>query len=146
MLVLIACIAVQLGVDARLVQELAIHENSRLDPNKVGLTGDLGLFQINPEYLDYFIEQYWSGDKQEVIRVLGKYEKFNWRDPRHNTYMGVRILRSLMEDPRLNTWQALIAYNCGKARVLSGLIPQTSLDSANKIFTKWQLADGVVLR
>ena len=146
MLVLIACIAVQLGVDARLAQELAIHENSRLDPNKVGVSGDLGLFQLNPEYLDYFIEVHWTGGKQEVIRVLGKYEKFNWKDPKHNTFMGVCILRDLMEDPRLNVWQALIAYNCGKARVLTGLIPEASLDQANAIYTKWQLSNGVVLR
>lgn len=146
MLALIALIAVQLGVDARLAQELAIHENPKLIPEKIGYTGDLGIFQLNPEYLDFFIGKYWDGQKKDVIRVLGKFEKFDWKNPRHNSFVGISILRDLIQDEKLNVWQALIAYNCGRARVLRGDPPERSIIHANSIFAAWQLAEGVVLQ
>lgn len=146
MLALIAMIAVQLGVDARLSQELALGENHKLSCTVIGVTGDLGLFQLNPEYLDYFILTYWTGNEKEVVKVLGKFEKFNWKNPRHNAFVGICILRDHLKEDRFNVWQALIAYNCGSEPVLAGKPPVRSIEHANRIFTRWRDAKGAVLR
>lgn len=146
MLALIAAIALQLGVSPRLAQEVALHENRRLDPLAIGVTGDLGLFQINPAWLSHFVELHWNNNEHEVVAVLGDYAPFDWRKPEHNAFMGICILRSLLSDKSINTWQALIAYNCGLSRVKARDIPPKSLDYATSIYLAWTTSRGEVLR
>ena len=55
MIALIMAIAIQIGVDGRLAVEIAKSENSALDAELIGVTGDLGIMQLNPRYLDYFV-------------------------------------------------------------------------------------------
>jgi len=136
MLALIATIALSLGVDARLVQEVALAENPSLDPEAVGTTGDLGIMQINAQYLDYFLSLYWKSD----------WPPFDWKNPRDNVYLGVCVLKDLIENPYINTWQALIAYNCGLARLKSGNVPPASIEYATRIFINWTESGGEILK
>ena len=130
---LILSIALNVGVDGNLAVSLALTENRELDPLAVGTTGDLGIMQLNPYYLDYFVQEYW--DKPEV---------FNWRNPEHNIYVGLRYLKYLIDIPGLNVWQAVIAYNCGIVPVLNGAPPNMSIEYANTVFFTWQERTGVI--
>jgi len=145
MLSLIASVALALGFDARLAQEVALKENPALDPAVISVTGDLGLMQINSDYLDYYLDMYWYGDRQTVVRVMGEFVPFQWANPKHNAYLGIRILKDLVHNPYINTWQALIAYNCGLARLKSGLVPESSVQYATDIYTAWLESKGVPL-
>ena len=128
----ILAIALEVGVDKNLAVSVAITENPELDPETIGVTGDLGIMQLNPTYLDHFIACYWD-----------KPGNFDWRDPEHNIYVGLRHLKYLMSIPSFNTWQAVIAYNCGEYAVLSGAPPNASIDYANTVFFAWQERQGI---
>ena len=132
MIALIMAIAIQIGVDGRLAVEIAKSENSDLDAELIGVTGDLGIMQLNPRYLEYFVGRYW--DKSGV---------FDWQNPEHNIYVALRHLKYLLDRPDFNEWQAIMAYNCGAAAVRSGNPPSTSIDYANAIYSRWKGADGV---
>ncbi|MDR1902052.1 MAG: lytic transglycosylase domain-containing protein [Treponema sp.] len=127
MIALILSIALEIGIDGRLAVEIARKENHGLIADKVGISGDLGVMQLNPRYLDYFIKHYW--DKRDV---------FNWKNPEHNIYVGLRHLKYLLSIPDFNEWQAIMAYNCGEAAVSSGAPPSSSIDYANEIYTRWK--------
>jgi soluble lytic murein transglycosylase-like protein len=72
--------------------------------NKNG-TQDLGLYQLNTQYIDLFCEQFWDIDKP-----------FNPFNPYHSTYIGVQYLRWLYD--MFGNWEkAIKAYNVGYTRV-----------------------------
>jgi soluble lytic murein transglycosylase-like protein len=124
---LILTIALEVGVDGRLAVSVAEKENSTLEADKIGVTGDLGVMQINPKYIVYFVGRYW--DRQGV---------FDWKKPEHNIYVGLRHLKYLLTIPEFNTWQAIMAYNCGEYAVRSGTPPASSIEYANAVYTAWQ--------
>lgn len=130
---LILSIALEVGVDKNLAVSVAITENPALNPVEIGVTGDLGIMQLNPIYLDHFISCYWD-----------KPGTFDWRDPEHNIYVGLKHLRYLMAIPGLNTWQAVIAYNCGEVPVLNGNPPEASVEYAKMVFYAWEKRRGVI--
>ena len=124
MLILVAEIALQVGVPPRLAQELAMYE-SGLDPECVGITGDLGIMQLNPAYLSWFKGKFWH---QGV--------PFNWKEPRHNIYVGLRYLKWIHDEYEFNWWTSLVAYNCGPDRVAAKYPPDESIEFANKIIAR----------
>ena len=129
---LIMAIALEVGVDGHLAVSLALTENPALNPMEIGVTGDLGIMQLNPTYVDHFVVCYWD-----------KPGAFDWRNPEHNIYVGLSHLRYLMGIPGMNTWQAVIAYNCGEVPVLNGAPPNSSIEYANTIFLMWEERRGV---
>jgi soluble lytic murein transglycosylase-like protein len=127
MIALILAIALEVGVDGPLAVEIAKKENQKLDPHKIGVTGDLGIMQLNPNYIDYFVVKYW--DKPGV---------FDWKNPEHNIYVGLRHLKYLLSKPGYNVWKALVAYNAGEGAVRSGDPPNSSIEYANYIMSRWK--------
>jgi soluble lytic murein transglycosylase-like protein len=122
MVALILAIALEVGIDGKLAVSVVRAENISLEAEKVGITGDLGIMQLNPNYLEYFADQYW--DKEWA---------FDWRTPYDNVYVGLKHLKYLVSLPGFNVWMALIAYNAGESAVRSGNPPDSSIDYANKI-------------
>ncbi|MDR2484973.1 MAG: lytic transglycosylase domain-containing protein [Treponema sp.] len=127
MIALILAIALEVGVDGNLAVSVAVMENARFEADSVGITGDLGIMQLNPAYLDYFVGQYW--DKDWV---------FDWRTPYDNIYVGLRHLKYLLSVPDFNVWQAIMAYNCGEFAVRSGAPPASSIEYANTVYIAWR--------
>jgi soluble lytic murein transglycosylase-like protein len=127
MIALILAIALEVGIDGNLAVVVALAENSSLEAEKIGVSGDLGIMQLNPKYLDFFIGKYW--DKPDI---------FDWRNPAHNIYIGLRHLKYLMTIPDFNAWQAIMAYNCGEYAVRSGSPPMVSIEYANGIYIAWK--------
>jgi soluble lytic murein transglycosylase-like protein len=83
--------------------------------------------QLNPNYIDYFVEKYWD-----------KGWAFDWRNPYDNIYVGLRHLKYLLMIRDFNAWQAIMAYNCGEYAVRSGAPPASSIEYANAVFTVWR--------
>jgi len=127
MVALILAIALEVGIDGNLAVSVARAENPALEAERIGITGDLGIMQLNPMYLDYFVDRYW--DKDWV---------FDWRTPYDNVYVGLKHLKYLVSLPGFNVWMALIAYNAGESAVRSGKPPDSSIDYANTIMWRWK--------
>jgi hypothetical protein len=127
MIALIFAIALEVGIDGWLAVAVAVAENAALEADKIGVTGDLGIMQLNPKYIDYFIGRYW--DKPGI---------FDWRNPEHNIYVGLRHLKYLLAIPEFSAWQAILAYNCGESAARSGAPPASSIEYANAVHTAWQ--------
>ena len=127
MIALILAIALEVGIDGSLAVSVIKMENPMLDAGKIGITGDLGIMQLNPNYLDWFIERYWD-----------KPGSFDWRKAEHNMYVGLRHLKYLLSIPEFNTWQAIMAYNCGEGAVHSGAPPASSIEYANAVYGAWK--------
>jgi hypothetical protein len=124
---LIIAIALEVGVDGRLAVEIATKENCYFEREKIGITGDLGIMQLNPAYLDWFVKTYW--DKEGA---------FDWRKAEHNIYVGLRHLKYLLSIADFNEWQAIMAYNCGEQAVRSGAPPISSIEYANTVYIAWR--------
>jgi soluble lytic murein transglycosylase-like protein len=127
MIALILAIALEVGIDGSLAVSVAVTENAAFESDKIGATGDLGVMQLNPGYIGYFIEQYW--DKPGV---------FEWKNPEHNIYVGLRHLKRLLSIAEFNEWQAIMAYNCGEQAVRSGAPPESSIEYANAVYIAWK--------
>lgn len=127
LIALILAIALEVGVDGNLAVSVALAENSALESERIGVTGDLGIMQLNPKYLDYFVDQYW--DKDWV---------FNWRVPYDNIYIGLKNLKYLLSIPSFNEWQAILAYNAGEGNVRNGTPKSESIDYANQVYAAWK--------
>jgi hypothetical protein len=127
MAALILAIALEVGIDGRLAVSVAVAENAALENDKIGISGDLGIMQLNPVYLDWFIKTYWD-----------KPGRFDWKNPEHNIYIGLRHLKYLLSIPDFNTWQAIMADNCGEHAVRSGHAPNASIEYANAVYTAWR--------
>ena len=102
-------------------------ENPALEADRIGITGDLGIMQLNPNYLDYFVGKYWN-----------KPDGFDWKKAEHNIYVGLRHLKYLLSIPDFNEWQAIMAYNCGEYAVRSGTPPPSSIEYANAVYIAWR--------
>jgi hypothetical protein len=124
---LILAIALDVGVDGRLAVEIATKENCCFEREKIGITGDLGIMQLNPVYLEWFVKTYW--DKEGA---------FDWKKPEHNIYVGLRHLKYLLSIADFNEWQAIMAYNCGEQAVRSGSPPTSSIEYANTVYIAWR--------
>jgi soluble lytic murein transglycosylase-like protein len=83
--------------------------------------------QLNPKYIDWFVETYWQ-----------KAEIFDWRNPDHNIYIGLRHLKYLLSLADFSEWQAIAAYNCGEYAVRRGRLPDASIDYANAVYAAWR--------
>jgi hypothetical protein len=129
---LLITIATEVGVDPCLAQAVALHENPRLIPDLVAGpnnngTYDYGILGLNSAYIDYFTAQYW--DKEGV---------FDWKNPEHNIYVGLRHLKYLIGVSHFNIWLALVFYNSGqKWHMEGGVPPASSVEYANRIFARW---------
>jgi hypothetical protein len=124
---LIIAIAFEVDVDGRLAVEIATKENCCLEREKIGITGDLGIMQLNPAYLDWFVKTYW--DKEGA---------FDWKKPGHNIYVGLRHLKYMLSIADFNEWQAIMAYNCGEQSVRGGTPPVSSIEYANAVYIAWR--------
>jgi soluble lytic murein transglycosylase-like protein len=127
MIALIMSIALEVGVPGTLAIEVVKAENAGFIADYVGITGDLGIMQLNPRYIDYFVERYWD-----------KPGEFCWHNPEHNIYIGLRHLKYLLSIPDFNAWQAIMAYNCGEQAVRGGAPPPSSIDYANAVYIAWR--------
>jgi hypothetical protein len=54
MIALILAIALEVGIDGNLAVAVARAENPALEAETIGVTRDLGIMQLNPNYIDYF--------------------------------------------------------------------------------------------
>ncbi|GHV78589.1 hypothetical protein AGMMS49944_03800 [Spirochaetia bacterium] len=124
---LVLSLALEIGVDGNLAVQLVLAENSYMEPDRVGVTGDLGIMQLNPDYLDYFVDRYWDKDWE-----------FNWRAPYDNIYVGLKHLKYLLSIPQFNEWQSILAYNAGEGNVIRGTPKSESVEYANRVFAAWR--------
>jgi hypothetical protein len=86
---------------------------------------DLGLWQLNDRYIwADFIPRYW--DREDVFR---------WNDPYHSTYLAIRHIKWLYTHG-FNHWQVILAYNCGYWALLSNSVPVSSIEYANRAFSR----------
>lgn len=111
-----------LGDDSNLDVAILMHENPKFDPNAIHVnengTVDLFLWQMNDRYLwTTFKDRYWKFENVE-------FNPANWK---HSTYVAVHHIHYLKE--KLGAEDDIImAYNCGETRVMSGDIPQSTLN------------------
>jgi soluble lytic murein transglycosylase-like protein len=114
---MILAVALEVGVPPYLALSVAMTENPGLDPLAVHVnadgTEDRGIMQLNSGW--------YNGD---------------WKDPETNIRAGCEHLKWMIEQPGMNTWTAVVAYNCGYARLLAGP-PSSSIEYANKVFERY---------
>lgn len=118
----------ELEIDSDLVVAILMAENPEFDPEAVHRntngTIDCGLFQLNDRYLwTSFKDSYWF-DNVEL-------DPFNWK---HNTYIAVHHIAYLQKKMKVLD-EAVMAYNCGTATVMSGSIPETTKAYLKKVKT-----------
>jgi hypothetical protein len=117
---------VPLGVALAILNE----ENPDLRFNAINTknqngTRDLGLWQLNEYWLEHdFISRYWD-----------RPDKFRWDNPYHSTYIAIRHIRWLYARG-FNHWQVILAYNCGAGAIDSNNVPSSSIDYANRAFSR----------
>lgn len=104
------------GVDPNLVCAIIQVENPDLNPRAVNVnrngTKDLGIMQLNSSW----------------------FKHPEWYDINVNVYHGVAFIAELQYGKKLDTWDLLIAYNCGYWGWKDGPPPQ-SIDYAAKVAT-----------
>ena len=118
----------ELEVDSDLAVSHLMTENPELDVDAVHLningTVDCGLWQLNDRYLwTSFKDAYWF----ENVEL----NPFNWK---HNTYIAVHHIAYLQKKLKV-TDDAIMAYNCGIAAVMSGDIPDSTKVYLKKVKT-----------
>lgn len=92
--------------------------------NKHNNTYDYGLFQLNSANYRWFNQKYFSSLDVE----------FNFKNPKHNMYVGLHYIYDLKNQFNGNMYLALCAYNWGIGNVLSGkTIPKIVDQYAKKI-------------
>jgi len=120
----------ELGINPYFAMSILRTENCQgraNPPANVNRNGsrDLGMWQINSNYLDWFVSRHWHHR-----------ETFNVHDPFHNTYVALRIIQSLYHQtrnvPGCRETNVAMAYNGGIGRVLSGTSPQASINYAHR--------------
>ncbi len=89
-----------------LLKAVAIHE-SGLDENIIGCSGDLGLMQLNPRYIESYLSD------------MGWEWEFEWSQPRDNIMLGAFILSQNLKYYDGDVDKALSAYNTGIGRTNS---------------------------
>jgi soluble lytic murein transglycosylase-like protein len=65
----------------------------------------------------------------------------NWQDPETNIRAGCLHLKWLMDQPGMNEWAAVVAYNCGLTRFRKGP-PASSVAYACRVFERRQRYQG----
>lgn len=97
--------------------------------NIEGVTGDLGLMQLNPKYLDYFADMFNNG------------LPFDPFDPYTNIAIGIAYLSHLYR--QLDNWEdAVKAYNCGAGKVINNKVPMRTIKYQKEIFQySWVLKE-----
>ena len=132
------------GILVPVAKAILFKENQGLNPNACPFnkdgSQDLGLFQINSNYLwKDFVPNYWD-----------RKEEFQWDDPFHNTYIAVRHIRWLydifddlsMPTVQSKTFIVAMAYNCGAGAVFKGDVPKSSVDYAKSVvYMVWGVHD-----
>jgi soluble lytic murein transglycosylase-like protein len=120
-MLLIITIAVEIGIPPYFTLAIALTENNTLNPlavsplNENG-TVDLGIMQLNSRY----------------------YGDINWRDPETNIRTGCQHIKSLIDNPGLNTyWGVAASYNCGVGRFLTEGPPPQTIDYACRVMERW---------
>lgn len=91
---LIQTYALQYGVDPTIATSVAAVE-SQFDSNKIGITGDVGVFQLNP-------------------KSFPKYTIKQLKDPKLNIQLGIKYLAKMKKECKHKdgiTW--LVCYNYG---------------------------------
>jgi len=96
----------------------AIHKND----GKV-ISYDLGIFQINSRYIDYFVSKYWVLERN--------FKVFNEDD---NIILAVAILKDYVNYFQ-NDSLAVMAYNAGISCVIHNEIPQSTLVYCKKFIS-----------
>lgn len=74
--------------------------------NVRGFTGDVGIFQLNPQYIAYYEERFWE-----------RKESFNPWDPFHNIEISVQYMKWLYEIMDKNWEMAIKSYNVGPSKL-----------------------------
>lgn len=88
--------------------------------NVKGCSGDIGIFQLNPYYINYYEDKFWDKNK-----------KFNPWNPYHNIEMGIIYIKWLYE--YYNNWpNAIMAFNIGPTSVTNNM----KVHIGNKYFVK----------
>ncbi len=109
------------GVDAPLMLSLAKHESS-FNPNVVGGTGDIGLFQLNPRYYD-------RDDAFNAVRASEIASK---------AIKGYMKRFGVAGDEHLTRVRAIMAYNWGPTNLANSLaagngVPASVESYANRV-------------
>lgn len=104
-----------------------VYEESRWNSRATGYNGndtyDIGLFQLNSQYVHYFAEKY-----------IG-HVQINPYDPVVNIEIGMKHLAELHRD--FGNWHdALAAYNAGSSRVIANRIPASTMQYRERILTR----------
>lgn len=82
--------------------------NINSGPNSDG-SYDIGIFQLNSRYLDYFVDKFW-----------GEKERFDPYNPYHNMAIAAKYLYWLRENNK-NWQEAIISYNIGMYAFKNGM-------------------------
>jgi len=111
-----------LGDDSDLDVSILMMENPKFDPMAIHVndngTVDLFLWQMNDRYLwTTFKDRYWKFENVE-------FNPANWK---HSTYVAVHHIHYLKEKLGVED-DIIMAYNCGETKVMSGNIPQSTLN------------------
>ena len=96
------------------------NENTTLNNFAVNVNSngsfDLGLCQLNSNFLEDFVYKYWNEN------LYGEFRVFNYQ---HNIIIAVKHFKTLLRNTK-TVEQAVMAYNCGLSAVLNDKIPQTT--------------------
>lgn len=89
---------------------------------------DNGLFQLNSEYIQEFIQKFWTPHETETFDV---------NNYKHNTRVAIRLYKSLLKS--LNSQDlAVCAYNGGSGNVARNTIPQRTLEKYLPDFKRYK--------
>lgn len=104
-----------------------VYEESRWNSRATGHNGndtyDIGLFQLNSQYVHYFAEKY-----------IG-HVQINPYDPVVNIEIGMEHLAELHNE--FGNWHdVLAAYNAGSSRVVANRIPASTVQYRERILTR----------
>lgn len=120
-----------LKLNPNLVVSILLQENPKQNPYAVNVndngTTDNGLFQLNSAYQLYFAGLYWPFDKYDTN--MG----FDWSNWQHNTWVAIHLINDLYKDFDKDVEKVIAAYNAGASRVISGNIPQTTLEYRDRV-------------
>ena len=126
---MVARICRQQDINFRLVSSL-VDKESKWNPTAIGKnpngTYDYGLFQLNSGNSKMFVKYFW--DRKDT---------FDFKNPEHNAYVGIKFFKSLIVHYKGDVKKALQAYNAGMTAVSIGDIPPSTLDYAAEIYRKY---------
>lgn len=107
---------------------LALLKNENLTLNCFAInknkndSSDLGLCQLNSNFLEDFIFKYWDEN------VYGEFNVFNWQ---HNSIIAIKHFKTLLKNTD-TVEKAVMAYNCGLGNVERNSIPKSTLHYLEK--------------